>query len=99
MEEKKADFSNTHDDSGLNIKMPLKSILRSPKPENSKKDKKDLRKSKTTIVSNSNIKKVNFPDKVKKPLYEIIEVEPFIYVDQPLEVKKDKSKGCACIAF
>lgn len=98
MEEKKADFSNTRDDSGLNIKMPLKSILRSQKPENSKKDKKDLRKSKTT-TSNSNIKKVNFADKVKKPLYEIIEVEPFIYVDQPIEVKKNKTKGCACIIF
>ncbi|OMJ76762.1 hypothetical protein SteCoe_23774 [Stentor coeruleus] len=98
MEEKKVDFSNTRDDSGLNIKMPLKSILRSPKPENSKKDKKDLRRSKTT-VSSSNIKKVNFPDKVKKPLYEIIEVEPIIYVDQPIEVKKSKNKGCACITF
>lgn len=97
MEEKKVDFSNTQEDLGLIIKTQMRSILRNIKPDNNE-GKENLKRSKTASCSNC-IKKVNFPDKVKKPLHVIIEVEPFIYEDQPEDKKKAKSKGCACFIF
>ena len=48
----------------------------------------------------SNNKKVSFPDKFKKPLHTIFEVERVIYQDSDIKPeKKLKSKGCACIIF
>lgn len=95
--EKKADFSNTREDLGLNAKIQIKSILRKINPSNHE-GKKYIKRSKTAS-SNDIVKKVNFPDRIKKPLYVIFEVEPIIYEDQPVRVKKSKNKGCTCIIY
>ncbi|OMJ84451.1 hypothetical protein SteCoe_14403 [Stentor coeruleus] len=97
MEEKKADLSNIKEDLEIINKTQMKSILRNTELD-SYEGKVDIKRSKTASCSDC-IKKVNFPDRVKKPLHIIIEVEPFIYEDQPEDKKKVKTKGCACFIF
>ncbi|OMJ71458.1 hypothetical protein SteCoe_30323 [Stentor coeruleus] len=95
--EKKADFSSTQEDLGLNAKIQTKSILRKIKPSNHD-GKKYIKRSKTASSSDI-VKKVNFPDRIKKPLYVIFEVEPIVYEDQQVVVKKSKNKGCTCVIY
>ena len=99
MEEEKSYISPTQEDFGLSSKLFPKSILKTKDSPIKTVTQKFIRKSKT-MDECSNNKKVSFPDKFKKPLHTIFEVERVIYQDSDIKPeKKLKSKGCACIIF
>ena len=99
MEEKKQDYSSTQDDLGLSSKLIPKSILKVKESPVKNTNQRVIRKSKT-MVNTNNEKRVSFPDKFKRPLHTVFEVEPIIYENVEVKPQKvSKSKGCACIIF
>jgi hypothetical protein len=92
MEEKKPEFSSTID-SGVSPTVPKRSILRLNTSYGKDTTIKVFRKSQS-LASNRG---VTFPDKFKKPMHVIFEVEPIVYEETVPEVKKNKKKGCQCL--
>ena len=97
MENKKEEFSITHSEQSSSAKILPRPILRRGTDIKTSSKFHSLKKSNTmNLISKS----VSFPDKIKKPIHVIIEVEPIIYEEQPVEEKKKKnSKGCYCTIF
>ena len=81
--------------SGNDIQESPTSNLRSILKNNScrvKKDNSMLKKSNSMLKKSKTLaskKSVSFPDKFKKPLCIIIEVDPIIYLDTKDEIKKN----------
>lgn len=95
--ENKKDFSITPSEPNNSAKIVPRPILRRGTDFNRTGKLSPIKKSKTVSLSS---KSVSFPDKIKQPIHVIIEVEPIIYEEQPIEEKKKKtSKGCNCTLF
>lgn len=93
MEERAPDYFAAQED--LTPKNIPKSIMKSNICLARNMKERYFRRSKTTVDRS---KKVSFPDKFKRPIYIIYEVEPIIYEDIEIQMKvKSKSKGCQCM--